>query len=176
MRSSIYLRLFDPQCKCTLTALACSWLFGSCFGLWAAKSTVMDLSALNAALQNEASVSIFAVMLFPFVVSILLVYMRQSWLLTVIALFKSFSFVYVSRILMKDFGSAGWLVQLLIMFSDCASLPLLWWLWCRLLYLKKRETLFSLSIPPVLAAISIGIMDDRFISPILSALQISQKG
>ena len=175
MKRSLCLCLNDHQRKCTVIALVCSWLSGLCFGFLAAKNVAIDFCTLCAALQKEAAVSIFAVMLFPFVVSILLVYMRQSWLLTVIAFFKSFSFVYVSRILMRDFGSSGWLIQFLIMFSDCASLPLLWWLWCRLLD-SKREALLSLSIPPVLAAIAIGIMDDRYISPVLSALQISQKG
>ena len=158
--------------KYAIPALACSWIMGLIFGAWSGSIAFFDFGPLAATFHSDASFSLLAVMLFPIVVSALIIYMDQPWLLLIIAFLKAFSFAYVSWILVSEFGSAGWLIQFLIMFSDCISLPLLWYFWCGLLH-RPRHSLISLSIPMVFAIVAVGILDNHFILPILSALQIS---
>ena len=166
-------RSFANSCrKYAVPALACSWILGLLFGIRVGQIAFFDFNSMAATFPGNTFVSLLAVMLFPIVVSVLIMYMGQPWLLLIVAFLKSFSFAYVSWIVMCDFGSAGWMIQLLIMFSDCLSLPLLWWYWCSLLR-RTQHSLISMSIPILLATIAVGILDNRFIAPILSALQIS---
>ena len=172
MQKLLQFRFADFCRKYAVPALACSWISGLISGNLAGGGVSFDLSALVSAFQNETSISLFAVMLFPIVASVLVMYMGQPWLLFVIAFGKSFSFAYVSRIFLDCFGPAGWLIQLLVMFSDCLNLPILWWLWHRML-LQPRRPSIRLAVSAASITTAISIMDDHFITPILSALQIS---
>ena len=168
----LHLRFADYLRKYAVFTLACSWISGLILGISISKSVSVEVPASIAASPNASPYGVVMVTLFPILVSVLLMYMSQNWLIPVIAFFKSFSFSYVSWILMRDFGSASWLIQFLMMFSDCVSLPLLWWFWCRSLKADKPFS-FALSAPLVFTAVAIAILDYRFISPILSSLQIS---
>ena len=168
----LHLRFANYWRKYAAFTLAFCWIFGLIFGVLIARNVSIEALPLVDSLQNHVPGSLLTVMLFPVAVSVLVMYMDQSWLIPLIAFLKSFSFAYVSWILMQSFGTARWLMQFLMMFSDCLSLPLLWWFWHRLLK-SARSSLFQLSILMVLATLAIGMLDIRFISPILSSLQIS---
>ena len=172
MHKFLHLQFANQLRKYAVFTLACSWIIGLFLGISVAKSVAIEHPPLTAAFQNHSFISGLIVILFPYIVTISLMYIGLPQLIPAIALLKSFSFAYVSWILMKDFGSAGWLIQFLMMFSDCVSLPLLWWLWCR--FLKSRQASpISLSAPIVIAVILVTIFDHRIISSILSSLQIS---
>ena len=165
-------RRFANFCrKYAVHALACSWILGLLFGIQVGQIAFFDFSSLADTFHISTSVSLVAVLFFPVVTSILIVYTGLDWLLPAVVFMKSFSFAYVSWILICDFGSAGWVIQLLIMFSDCVSLPFLWLFWCGLL--RRKQHLISISVPVAFAIIVAGILDHHLISPILSALQIS---
>ena len=168
----LHLRFAKSLRKYAAFALACSWILGLLLGTLTARSIPAELSPLVGSFQNQSPISLVTVMLFPVLVSFLVVYMGHSWLLPLIAFLKSFSFAYVSWVLTKDFRLASWLIHLLTMFSDCLSLPLLWWFWCRLLK-SDKPSLFAMSLLMTFAIVTISILDHRFIAPILSSLQIS---
>ena len=161
--------------KYAVPYLASSWILGLILGIWAARYADFDLSGLQDSFRYYTPISILSVALFPVLISVLVVFIERSWLLPVIGFLKAFGFAYVSSLLTRNFGSAGWLIQLLVMFSDCISLPFLWWFWCRLLK-SAQQISFSGILPVTLVAIAIGALDFRVISPFLSTLQILQKG
>ena len=168
----LHLQFANRLRKYAVFILAYSWIIGLLLGITVAKNVTISFPALTAASQNHSFTSALIVIVFPYIVSVLLMYMGLAQFIPAVAFLKSFNFAYVSWILMRDFGSASWLIQFLMMFSDCVSLPLLWWLWCR--SLKSGHTSpISSSVPIVTAVIIIAILEHRFISPILSLLQIS---
>ena len=160
--------------KYAVSCLACSWILGLFFGLWAVRYTAFDPSVLRASFLNYTPISIISVALLPVLISVLAVFTEQSWLVLVVGFLKAFGFSYVSYLVTSGYGAAGWLIQFLVMFSDCLSLPFLWWFWCVLL--KSERLCGSLLFPAAIAATAIGILDFRVISPFLSTLQILQKG
>ena len=168
------LRFVFSSClrKYAVFALACFWSLGLILGILVAKDVSFEFSLFSTGVQQNSIPGALLVTMFPIVASVSLLYMGQTWLIPAVAFLKSFNFAYVSWILMRDFGSACWLIQLLIMFCDCVSIPLLWWFWCR--FLKSSNTsLFPLSFVMVLAFFAIAILDSYLISPILLSLQIS---
>ena len=158
--------------KYAVSVLACSWIAGLFLGIFISGKVSLDLDILAVAFQNRSSIILMTVMLLPVVASVFVQYAQQLWMLPLVAFLKSFSFAYVSRIIFIHFGSAGWLIQFLVMFSDCILLPVLWWFWCRLLQDKQRSSI-SLAVLMIFLTIIITVFEDFFIFPILSALQIS---
>ena len=168
-RLSVVLRKYAIPC------LACSWIIGLVSGLWAVRYVDFDLFGLENFFHSYTPLSVFSVALLPVLISVLVVFTEQFWLLLPISFLKAFSFAYVGSLVGSGYGSAGWLVQMLLMFSDCISLPFIWWFWCRILKSTEQIT-FSSILPIALVAVSIGALDFKVISPFLSLLQISQKG
>ena len=172
MGKFLHLRSVIQWRKYAAFTLACCWVSGLILGFLIAGEIPAESIPLVDSFQNHPSIHLLTVALFPVAVSALLLYMGLRQLIPVIAFLKSFSFAYVSGLLMQNYGTAGWLIQLLMMFSDCLSLPVLWWFWFQSLK-HTHSSLLNLSLPTVLATLAIGILDIRFISPILSSLQIS---
>lgn len=161
--------------KYAMTCLACSWILGLISGLWTSRYAAFHLIGLEDSFHLYTPISILSVALLPVLISALVVFAEQSWLLLPISFLKAFCFAHVGALVTKSFGSASWLIQILLMFSDCVSLPFLWWFWYRLLK-SSQQIAFSTIFPIALAALSIGVLDFKVISPFFSLLQIMQKG
>ena len=168
----LHLRYANHIRNYAVPILASCWIMGLIFGVVVARSASVELCSLATTTKNASLFSALIVVTFPIIVSILIIYMGLSWLIPVVAFFKAFCFAYVSQVLVSDFGSASWLMQLLWMFSDCASVPFLWLFWCQSLKSTKFSLISSSSVT-IIAVFVITILDYRFISPILSSLQFS---
>ena len=168
----LHLRYANHLRNYAVPILASCWMMGLTFGVVVARSVSVEFYSHAATAPNASLFSELIVVMFPIIVSILIMYTGLSWLIPVIAFLKAFCFAYVSQVLVRGFGSASWLMQLLWMFSDCASAPFLWWFWCRSLK-STKFTLTSSSSAMLIAALVIIILDYRFISPILSSLHFS---
>ena len=175
MNRVLCLRLSAVLRKYAIPCLAFSWIFGLISGLWAVGYGDFHLAGLEDSFRSYTPFSVFSVALLPVLISALVVFAEQSWLLLPISFLKAFSFAYVSSLVTGGYGSAGWLIQFLLMFSDCVSLPFLWWFWCRLLK-SRQQIAFSTIFPVAIVAFFIGALDFKVISPFLSLLQILQKG
>ena len=165
-------RLFrNISCKCTMYHLAWAWLSGLIIGFLAAMSSgYFDFHGQFTS-ARPTFLSVLAVTVFPFLVSAVLSLAGQLWLIPCISFLKAFGFAYISVLVMNAYGSAGWLIQFLTMFSDCVSLPLLWWFWCSLLK-SERSLQISAAAAPILVLIAAIWVDHRMILPFLSGLQI----
>ena len=114
-------------------------------------------------------VGLLSVILLPFLFSAFAVYSSQRWLLIPIAFCKALSFALVACGIGAAYGSAGWLMRILLMFTDIFSLPLLVLFWVRYCGGERRLTLHSV-FTYFTAAACIGSIDFFVISPFLAGL------
>jgi hypothetical protein len=112
--------------------LAISWFGGLLCGC-----LLFDHSGSMTLLMEQAAslgVSLRNLMIangIPFLFSAFAMYIRKPELLPALAFFKGCMFACVSMGALVAFGSAGWLVRLLLMFSDLFLTGLLYYCWLR---------------------------------------------
>lgn len=151
--------------------LALSWFSGLVFGSFLAVSADNSFASLmRAASERRVSiVGLLVVTLLPFLFSAFAVYLSQPRLLLPVAFCKAASVSQVALGIGASYGSAGWLMRFLLMFSDLCVVPLLFFYWLRYISGERR---FGLS--PVLlflaAVMMIVSVDIRFVSPVLANL------
>jgi len=76
-------------------------------------------------------VGLASVTFLPFLFSAFAVYFSHTQFLLPICFLKAFMFSCCAFSATWSFGSAGWLVRLLLQFTDICTLPLLCWFWIR---------------------------------------------
>lgn len=151
--------------------LALAFLGGLLVGAYVHIAAEYDtVSWMRGALDGHVSiVGLLSVIFLPFLFSAFAVYASQRWLLVPIAFCKAVSFAQSACGISVAFGSAGWLLRFLLMFTDILTLPLLVLFWLR--YCGGGQKLKWFSVFPYLcAAASIGSVDFFMISPFLSGL------
>ena len=148
--------------------------------LWCAGLLLGVLSSLNAGDQTlslmrtlpQGGVSIVSLLgsqLIPFLISAYAVNIHLHWLLFPVAFLKAFTFSRCAALITIAFHSAGWLLRLLLMFSDLILCPVLLLFWIRFIRgdrrLKRNEAIaFG-------AAVVICVyLDQTFVSPFLQAV------
>lgn len=82
---------------------------------------------------NVSIVCFFCLIFLPSFLSIVAASMSLHHLLYIIAFGRAFLYSFASVALLLSFGSAGWLVRLLLGFSGVLSAPVLYRLWLRCL-------------------------------------------
>lgn len=117
----------------TYLSLAVFWITGLGFGFYLSLNvSVSNLRAMyNVALYPLSFLRLFLVLIFPLLLSALLIQSSVFWLLPVVAFLKAMSFSCCSCGIMIAFASAGWLVRSLFFFSQSVSILLLIWFWIR---------------------------------------------
>lgn len=143
-------------------------LFG---GAHVASTSLRTLTPVLFSVSNSgaSAIGLVCVLLIPLLLSVLAVYFSIPAAILPICFFKAFAFGYCSCGILLSFRSAGWLVRLLLLFSDSLMLMPLLWLW--LCHIKgsrirlKRNTMVCL-----LTALAIGAVDYMYISPLLALL------
>lgn len=159
------------QRKAGTVCLALFWSAGLFAGFIFYRNTGnSSVSLMCGALNCAVSiVSLLSVILLPFLLSAFAVYFSRPYLLLVIAFVKAFSLAFVSAGLNTAFGAAGWLAQLLLMFSDCCTVPILWLYWLRY---GEKSCKFSLkgTFCTIFVVCMVGFFDFYFVSPIPAML------
>lgn len=151
--------------------LAFFWIFGLFGGFFyflsAAPSTASVMSG-----YFRIPVSIVRLLvwnLLPCVFSAAAVLLSAPWLLILICFGKAFLFAYVSLCFACTFGSAGWLIWLLVMLPDLLTLPLLYFYWLRHFSCAGSAGSFS-GVILFCGSIFLCSLDYRVISPFLASL------
>ena len=157
--------------KYTTTVLASSWTLGLCFGLCSMVAGSCNAAFYDAVVLKPAFLSTLSVLLLPIVLSMLAVFTGQRWLLFPLAFLKAFAFAYVGWNVVVTFGSAGWLIRLMLMFSDCVTVPLLLWFWNRALT-SEFDAIVPAAGSLVLTVFGIGMIDYGIIAPFLVNLSL----
>ena len=150
--------------------LIISWTFGLIFGALVARNSVhLPMMICSIATQAPSLLHLLIVALLPFLFTALAVYLSKPWLIVPIALLKAFCFAFCTFGVVLAFGSAGWLVQLFLLFTDTCVIPILIFSWLR--YLSHTErSMRGLLIVCSVAAFSIAMVDYFVISPFLLRL------
>ncbi len=162
---------FDPRRKFAPLLLACAWTFGLLAGaVLFYTAGPLPLSTTPSPPFGQVSViGLLCVTWLPFLFSAFAVYLSHpGWILS-IAFLKGASFSFVSARLLAQFGSAGWLFRMLLMFSDLAMLPLLFIFWLRYLPGDRKIRLSTIAVF-LLWSTLIGSLDYCLISPFLASL------
>ena len=130
---------------------------------------VLFLLMRTAAESRVSIVCLLPVMLLPIFLSAFAVSSSKTVLMLLICFSKAFLFSFVSLGISQTYGSAGWLIRSMLLFSDCLTTPMLYWFWLRHLPENRPyvgwET-FGMSALGIL----IGSVDYRIISPFLASL------
>lgn len=150
--------------------LAACFLVGLILGIRMSHEAEFSFSLMRSALKSTVSiVRLLSVLLLPFLFSALAVYFSKPKLLYGIAFLKAFAFGFVSAGINAAFGSAGWLVRLLVMFSDCMSMPILWLYWLR--HLPGKRVFQAADVMITVGCISlVGFLDHMLIMPLLRGI------
>ena len=157
--------------RAPLVLLALAFLAGLLVGCFFHTPAELDsVSWMRRVAEAPVSVvSLLSVTLLPFLFSAFAVYVSQYWLLVPIAFWKAMSFSRVACWITAAYGSAGWLMRFLLMFTDLFTLPLLVLFWLR--YGGKGRRLTALSaLLYCMVAVAIGSIDFWIISPFLAGL------
>ncbi len=131
------------------------------------------VSTMRTAASGCVSISaLLSVLLLPLLFSAFAVYICQIRLLFPVAFAKAFCFSFIAMAVDSAFGSAGWLVRMLLLFSSGASLPVLWWFWNRSIVSPQDHNLSDF-VTAILAIAVIAGFDHWLVAPFLTGL-ISQ--
>ncbi len=151
--------------------LAFCWLAGLICGIFIYLSSANSLtSMMRSVLYAPVSiVGLLCVTVLPFLLSAFAVFFfRPVWLLP-ICFAKAFLFAFISMGIVQDFGSAGWLIRCLLLFSDCIGVPILYWFWMRCLSDDRRLSGWELTWIFSLVLL-VGSVNKSIISPVLAHL------
>lgn len=148
------------------------FFLGHLLGVWVS-GTARDffVSQMRGAVDRPVSiVGLLLSAMLPFLLSAWAVYGRRPILLIPIAFCKAFSFSYVGSRCWIVWGSAGWLVTGLMMFTAVFSMPVLFWYWRR--YVGGRTFEWFIFLLVFCCLLAIGIADHLWIVPFLSGIII----
>ncbi len=159
---------FSP-CKKASCTLAFLWLAGFGAGFLFSRCASDTLLALmrQAPLCPVSIVWRLVYNALPFLIAAFAVSISSDKLLYALCWIKVFLFSSFAFSTVAAFGSAAWLVRLLLQFSDLCLLPVLYWFARR--SLGKGRQARDLSICLALASL-VGVVDQTCIAPFLMAI------
>ena len=157
--------------KYAIIFLSFSWVFGLASGLLYSFCLYprYDPLVMSALFADVTIVDIMLISVIPIVLSVLCVHCSFPVLLIPLAFFKAFSFSISSFRLLWAFGNAGWLLRFLLMFSDCALVVVLLWLWIRHINGSKLH-LVKDAVTCTQVMFVVGVIDCLFIVPVLQTV------
>jgi hypothetical protein len=130
---------------------------------------VITLLMRSVKFSRMSIVSLYAVQTFPFILSSIVFYVSKPLLHIPIVVFKSVFFGFLNCSIVLLYGNAGWLVSLLIMFSELVISCL----WLSFLFQKfnRNNRHIGLGLPIyIFITLVIGIVDYTCVTPLVLRL------
>ena len=130
-------RLYLPRFSGSVTdrkriSLHLFWIMGLlCGGLLALFAD--NPASLMRMPRHLSIVGLLLIPLFPFLISAFAVYLSRPRLIYAVCFLKAFCFCACAVMIRTACGSAGWLMQALLLFTDGLTTPVLYWFWLRCL-------------------------------------------
>ena len=163
----------DSRLTCFLSSylIGAVWLAGFLLGgFFLPYAGDSYLLLMRSAVSSPVSiVGLFSGVLLPFLISAFAVYLSMPLVLACTCFLKAFSFSVCAGAVFSAFGSAGWLILILMQFSDCCMLPVMVWFSCRHWKTGRRNLRRDLTAV-LFSAVAVGIMDYCIVSPYLVML------
>ena len=145
----------------------CGILFGASVFLFAGHHLFPLMRGIVSG--SVSIVSLLCVTTLPFLFSACSVYVSKPALIFPVCFLKAVGFSYISAGILISYGSSGWLIRWLSMFSNFISLPLLFFFWQR--HIGREHNISFLEVFVVLSVlIFIVSIDYCCISPFLAML------
>jgi hypothetical protein len=144
------------------------WFLGMLSAVVTYSQTRISFSSLMrlAAADQVSIVSLILSLLLPYLLSAFAVYISKPLLLLPIAFLRGFSLMLVFMGASEAFGSAGWLVRSLFLFSDLSFMPFLYLFWHRNISGVTQDGRWVCCM----VGIFIACLDYRYVSPFLVGL------
>ena len=151
--------------RCRVWLLTLSWSGGLLCGILGFATNWTVPADANALCQVSVG-DLMTANLLPFLFSVFAVYIHKPLLILPIAFLRGCLFSFVSMGVMASFGSGGWLVRFLLMFSDVLLTVLLYFYWMRHISGLRRFSCLQ-SAAMAAAVVLVGSVDYCWITPIL---------
>lgn len=157
--------------KASTAFLAMCWLLGLLSGaVLSGMAEPAFTSMMRAAAESRVSiVRLLTVTVLPFLCSAFAVYLSRPWLLLPIAFCKGLTVSCTAFGITAVYGSAGWLIRGLTMFSSFCTVPVLVFYWLKHISGERRFSGVSLLLSLASVCLVCGI-DYCYIAPILAKL------
>lgn len=156
------------SCKMILILVWCGGLLLGALGASGASNSINSL--MRACVDSRVTiVGLLSVPLLPFLFSAVAVYLSISWLIYPIGFVKAFCFGFCACAVTIAYGSAGWLMMYLLLFTDCLTLPVLCWFWIRHVDGNKGR-LWGDGVACMLWFVLIGSFDFWVVLPLLDKI------
>lgn len=146
--------------------LGMAWLLGMLIAVVTYSQTCISSMMHLAASDQVSIVSLIVSVLLPYLLSAFAVYISKPLLLLPIAFLRGFSLMLVLIGTTEAFGSAGWLVRSLFLFSDLFFMPFLYLFWRRSISGAPKDGRWVCCA----AGLILACLDYRFVSPFLAGL------
>jgi hypothetical protein len=159
-------RVFSFELRFCFCFLAVAWVFGVLLGAYVSRSS----EPFPVRVDVLGSVSFFSLLtatLLPFLFTSVSICFSKPNLITVLAFYEAFLLAYCSQLFHSAYGSAWWFISCLVLFSDCMTAPLIWFLWLRFLRPIDRRTCYTVVTINTLLAVVIVYFDYRYIVPLV---------
>ncbi len=136
---------FHSLRKAACSILAFIWLLGLILGMILAFSEKDSFySLMHGVIYHSVSIVwLICTSILPFLLSTIVVYLSSPALLLFVCFCKAFLLGFTAAAIMLSFGSAGWLIKYFLLFSDFASVPVLYLFW---MYTLTRNRLPQASV------------------------------
>ena len=149
MRYKIALKTFaSDQFLISAAKLSTVWLAGLVLGFFVAVKTISDLRPYFLVLctQSNCFLSVFFIILMPFLFSVCFAHFFSANSVLIVVFLKAAVFAFVACSYVCCWGSAGWLISRILLFSDFLGIPVLIWMWYRIFCgrLKKNDVILFL--------------------------------
>ena len=160
-----FIRLFCNHNK-NITAIACCWVLGLISGAAFSINSASCLYSLTRSLRYSdlSVVGFLAMLIFPYLLSTVIFKLSMWKGIIPLVFFKAFSFSCCAVAIIRAFGSSGWLLRLLLLFSGSISVVFLIWFWIRNCSKSRRNLHGDLLLCIVLTLVA-GFIDYSLISP-----------
>lgn len=151
--------------------LALFWLGGFLCGVLTSLKWEGVVSSLigSAFAESISMVVLVLVTFFPFLISAFAVSASCPVLILPISFCKAFLFSFVSFGFWRFYGSAGWMVHLLLMFPNLVAMPSLYYFWQRHISGEQGVQRWEL-IGALMLCVLLGSIEYCILSPLLGRL------
>lgn len=146
------------------------WLLGLlCGTLFAVGADDSLASLMRAAASNRVSIVVLLTTAFlPFLITAYAVSINRYAIGSCLALLKGFAYSFCGCVIVRAFGSAAWLVQPMLQFTDMVTSILLCWFGIRC-FTRQCSLRRDLAVCILISAAAV-VIDYLLVSPFLAAL------
>lgn len=146
------------------------WLIALFLGTYCAASSDLSVFSLvrRTVFGKVSTVCLMAVQLLPFLFAAYATYINNTILLLSACSVKLFSFGFAGYLVWAAFGSAGWLMHFLMLFSDVVLVPVLC-LFCMYIYTEPTKLMNALLICMGIVVVIV-LLDGFFFSALLEKM------